>query len=74
MYYAIIEFDEHFSINKPYIAISNHSFRVKPRDTSEIPLRSDRFIDYYDRNSIILFPRTEETEELFPLEKWHRVN
>ena len=74
VYYAVLEFDEHFSIDKPYIAISNHPFRVKPRQTDRMPLRSDRFIDYYDRNAVILFPRNEQTEELFPLERWHRVN
>ena len=74
VYYAVLEFDEHFSIDKPYIAISNHPFRVKPRQTDGLPLRSDRFIDYYDRNAVILFPRNEQTEGLFPLERWHRVN
>ena len=74
VYYAVLKFDEHFSIQKPYIAISNHPFRVKPRQTGGIPLRSDRFIDYYDRNAVILFPRNEQTEGLFPLERWHRVN
>ena len=74
VYYAVLKFDEHFSIQKPYIAISNHPFRVKPRQTDGIPLRSDRFIDYYDRNAVILFPRNEQTEGLFPLERWHRVN
>jgi len=74
VYYAVLEFDEHFSIDKPYIAISNRPFRVRPRDSSPIPLRSDRFIDYYDRNAVILFPRNAQTEGLFPLEQWHRVN
>ncbi|MBQ7230771.1 MAG: hypothetical protein IJX04_07745 [Oscillospiraceae bacterium] len=74
VYYALLEFDEHFSINKPYIAISNHPFRVRPRQTDRMPLRSDRFIDYYDRNAVILFPRNPQTEGLFPLERWHRVN
>lgn len=74
VYYALLEFDEHFSIDKPYIAISNHPFRVTPRSTDMIPLRSDRFIDYYDRSAVILFPRNAQTEGLFPLERWHRVN
>lgn len=74
VYYALLEFDEHFSIDKPYIAISNHPFRVKPRQTDRMPLRSDRFIDYYDRNAVILFPRNAQTEGLFPLERWHRGN
>lgn len=74
VYYALLEFDEHFSINKPYIAISNHPFRVRPRQTDRMPLRSDRFIDYYDRSAVILFPRNAQTEGLFPLERWHRVN
>ena len=74
VYYALLEFDEHFSIDKPYIAISNHPFRVRPRQTDRMPLRSDRFIDYYDRNAVILFPRNPQTEGLFPLERWHRVN
>ena len=74
VYYARIEFDEHRSIDKPYIAVSNHPFRVKPRSTALIPLRSDRFIDYYDRKAIILFPYNAQTEGMFPLERWHRVN
>ena len=58
---------------KPYIAISNHPFQIKPKDNAPFPLRSTRFIDYYDRNAVILFPRNEQTEELFPTEKWHRI-
>ena len=73
VYYALLEFDEHYSIVKPYIAISNHPFHIKPRDTSPFPLRSTRFIDYYDRNAVILFPRNEQTRRVFPLEQWHRV-
>ena len=73
VYYALLEFDEHYSIVKPYIAISNHPFQIKPRDTSLFPLRSTRFIDYYDRNAVILFPRNEQTTELFHTEKWHRI-
>ena len=73
VYYALLEFDEHYSIVKPYIAISNHPFQIKSRDTSLFPLRSMRFIDYYDRKSVILFPRNEQTTELFHTEKWHRI-
>lgn len=73
VYYALLEFDEHYSIVKPYIAISNHPFHIKPRDTSPFPLRSTRFIDYYDRNAVILFPRNEQARRVFPLEQWHRV-
>lgn len=74
VYYAVLEFDEHFSIDKTYIAISNCPFWVNPRQTERMPLRSDRFIDYYDRNAVILFPWNEQTEGLFPLEQWHRIN
>lgn len=74
VYYALLEFDEHNSISQPYIAISNHPFRVRPRSDAMIPLRSDRFIDYYDRKKIIIFSRNEETEACFPLERWYRVN
>ena len=73
VYYALLEFDEHASIVKPYIAVSNHPFHIKPRDASPFPLRSTRFIDYYDRKTVILFPRNEQNRGLFPLEQWHRV-
>ena len=74
VYYALIEFDEHYSISKSYIAVSNSPFRVKPKSTAVIPLRSDRFIDYYDRASIILFPLNAQTEGIFPLNQWYRIN
>ena len=73
VYYAFLEFDEHSSISKPYIAISNHPFKIRARNTSFIPLRTNRFIDYYDRKTVILFPRDPQTEALFPIDKWHQI-
>ena len=65
VYYARMEFDEHNSIDQPYIAISNHPFRVKARDRAFFPLKSSRFIDYYDRKTVIIFPYNERTRALF---------
>ena len=70
IYYAIVEFEEHLGFEKRYIAVSNAPFQLRNKSDAFIPLRSDRFIDYYDRSKQILYCYDVTVADMFPIEKW----
>lgn len=70
IYYAIVEFEEHLGFEQRYIAISNFPFVLKEKSNAFIPLKSNRFIDYYDKSKQILYRYDATVAATFPIDKW----
>lgn len=68
IYYAVFDCRESSFSTKKYIAISNEKFFFTERKPSLFS--ENRFIDYYDRNKLIILPYNDAVIESISMDHW----